>query len=187
MLGQRARYLWADGDLDLAWTVAAIEGTTAQAAVAAYGGEQQTEFVGRMEFAQAFVPEGDLGEYFLIQVKSHGRHVVVIENNGWLGTRTEIAQRVSKGGKRFFSVYWSPSGDRLVEAADGRLVTSLEPLSIGDAAGEGHNRPDWLRDIAFTTDGLHSTMLAVLEQRTGLAVHRQWLDEQLPTYRIPGH
>lgn len=185
MLGDRERYLWVDDDFDLAWTVAVVEGATEQSAVAAYGGNRQAEPVGRMEFPQAFVAEDDLGDYFFIQLVSLGQHTLVIENNGWLGTVPEIVQRASVGGG-FFSVYWSPSGDRIVQAVNGELVASFEPLSVGEVSGEGDVCPAWLRDVVFTTEGLHSTMLAVMEWQTGLVFDRQWLRERLPTYRIPG-
>lgn len=186
MLGHRERYLWVDDDFDLAWTVAVIEGVTEQATVAAYSGDQQAEPVGQLEFAQAHVAEDDLGGYFLIQVMSFGRHILVIENNGWLGADRDVARRVSGVGGRFFGLYWSPTGDRIIQAIDGELVAWVEPLSIGDARGEGDIYPDWLRDIVFTTEGLHSTMLAVMERQTGLAFNQEWLHERLPTYRIPG-
>jgi hypothetical protein len=186
MLERHERYLWADNDFDLAWTVAAIEGTTAQDAVAAYSGGEPAEPVGQMEFGRAYVPEDDLGDYFIIQVMLHGRRIVVIENNGWLGTNRQIAQRASSAGGRFFSVYWSPSGDRIVQAINGELVASFEPLSIGDTSSEGDTHPEWLRDTVFSTEGLHSTMLAVLEEQTGIAFDPQWLRKELQTYRIPG-
>jgi hypothetical protein len=184
MLGHRERYLWVDNDFDLAWTVAVVEGGTERSTVAAYGGNRQAEPVGEVEFAQAHVAEDDLGDFFLIQTMSYGRHTVIVENNGWLGADRDVARRASAAGGRFFSVYWSPAGDRVVQAVDGELVAWFEPLSIGDTSGEGNLYPDWLHDFVFTTDGLHSTMLAVMEQQTGLAFNRGWLHEPLPTYRI---
>jgi Family of unknown function (DUF6461) len=186
MLERGERYLWADNDFDLAWTVAVIKGTTARDAVGAYSGGEPVEPIGQMEFTRAFVPEDDLGDYVIIQVMPHGQHTVVIENNGWLGTSQEIAQRASSAGGQFFSVYWSPSGDRIVQAINGQLVASFEPLSIGDTGSEGDTHPEWLHDTVFSTEGLHSTMLAVLEEQTGIAFDPQWLRNELPTYRIPG-
>lgn len=186
MLVERERYLWVDDELDLSWTVAVIDGATEQTAVAAYSGGRRSEFVGRREFAQAYVSEDDLGEYFLIQVIPQGRRIVVLENNGWLGTNREVAQRASSARGRFFSVYWSPSGDRIVQAADGEILAWFDPLSAGGTCGGGDIYPGWLRDVVFSTDGLHSTMLAVLEWQTGQGFSRRWLHEELPTYRIFG-
>lgn len=183
MLEQRQHHLWVDDDYDLAWTVAAIEGRTEDEVVDAYSGGR-SEPVGWMEFSKAYVPEDDLGDYFMIQILSHGRHVVVIENNGWLGTRKEIVRRASVNGE-LFSLYWSPAGDRVVQATNGTITAWFEPLSVGDASGEGDTHPDWLRDVVFTTEGLHSTMLALMEQQSGLNFNRGWLSTSLPTYRIP--
>lgn len=53
------------------------------------------------------MPLDELGTYGLVQVRQEGRHVVLIENNGWLGKSAEIARNASANGGSFLSVFWN--------------------------------------------------------------------------------
>ena len=132
----------ADDDDDLAWTVAVVGGRTKAEVVLAYGGDPERP-IGSLRFDATFdlVPEDDLGRYFFIQTLTDGDHVVVLENNGWAGADAGLACRVSRDGGTFFSVYWSPSGTRIVQAADGVLVADFDPLFVGQPAGAGDTYP----------------------------------------------
>jgi len=45
--------------------------------------------------------------------------------------------------------------------------------------------PQWITGVTIDLDRLRSTALALMEQQTGLALDREWLNEKRPTYRIP--
>jgi Family of unknown function (DUF6461) len=167
--------------------VAVVDGSGEAEVIRAYGGEPHRS-AGALPFDAVLnlVPEEDLGKYSFAQTLVHAGHVVVIENNGWAGKDTELAQRASHGG-RFVSVYWSPTGTRVVEAIGGTLTADFDPLYTTDDAAEppaGETYPEWLNDVSFPMDHLQAAMLDALEQRTGVAFERDWLSLQLETYRV---
>jgi len=177
------RYQWANEDYDLSWTVAAVEGRTEAEVIRAYGGDPEHP-IGSMTFADTvtLVPEEELGEWFVIQTMTTGRHVVALENNGWLGTRPELAERVTADGGTFFSVQWSPVASRIVQAEDSKLLADFEPLFAGEDTGE--LVPQWAREAVFAADGLRAAMLQAMEEQAGLTFDRTWLEAPLRTYRV---
>ncbi|MGX7824522.1 DUF6461 domain-containing protein [Actinokineospora sp. 24-640] len=182
-LEQLRRYAWADEDPDLAWTLAVATGRTADEVVTAYGGDPDRGV--DIVFGDAHVGPDELGAVFLVQLMAGPQHIVAIENNGWLGTRTEVAEKASADGGHFLSVFWNLNGDyKVTEAQDGRLTASFDPLGIERSAPPGDTYPDWLADVVFTVDALHAVLLSVVEERTDLAVDRAWLNEALPTFTI---
>lgn len=184
-LEQVRRYRWADDDSDLAWTLAVVTGRTADEVILAYGGDP-TQKPADLRFAEAQVSPDELGAYSLVQVRHEGGYVVVIENNGWLGKHVETAERASQRDGSFLSVFWNLNANyKVVQAKDGKLAASFDPLSIQNSVPIGETFPDWITEVVFTNDSLHAILLAVVEQQTGLAFDPVWLTEPQPTYRVP--
>ena len=52
-------------------------------------------------------------------------------------------------------------------------------------AGANDILPGWVGDNDFPIEHLKSSCLAAMEQQTGLAFDRAWLERKLSTYRIP--
>lgn len=185
MPGVTDKYSWIGQDYDLVWTVAVIDDVAGPEVLRAYGAdpEQQPQM---LTFRQAGVPEEDFGTYFYLQLLSHAGRVVAIENNGWSGDVPEIARRATKSGGRFFSVYWSMTGVyRITQAVHGTVVAHFDPLAVGYPLGDADLHPRWINDTAIDPANPRAACLALLEQQTGLAFDRAWLDTKLPTYRIP--
>lgn len=181
------RYRWVDDpDLDLAWTVATITGRTADEVVQTYGGDP-ADPVGELTYEGAGVPYDDFGKYFHLQILVPDGHVVAIENNGWSGTLPETGRRASANGAAFFSVYWSPSADRLMQAVDGTVTAYFNPLRYDPADDRFDVYPAWAAGAGLEHDGTDAgpICMALMEQQTGLAFQPEWLDLALPTYRIP--
>jgi hypothetical protein len=184
-LDQVRRYGWADEDPDLAWTLAVVTGRAIDDVIRAYAGDPDQEPTS-LRFAQAQVPPDELGAYSLIQVRQEAARVVLIENNGWLGKRAEVAQRASGSDGTFLSVFWSLNANyKVVQAENGRLTASFDPLSVRHPAPAGETYPDWITEVVFTHESLNAVLLAVVEQQTGLVFDPVWLAEPMPTYRIP--
>jgi hypothetical protein len=100
--------------------------------------------------------------------------VVAIEPNGWVGSLPETAERASTNGGWFFSVYWSPSGYQILQAANGQVTGRFDPNFIGTAAGTSDLLPGWVEPDDFPLEQLRSACLAAMEQQTGVAV-RAWM------------
>lgn len=184
-LEQVRRHRWADEDADLAWTLAVVTGRTTNEVIRAYGGDPDQEPT-VLRFAEAQVPPDELGAYSLVQVRQDGGRVVLIENNGWLGKRAEIAERASEHNGSFLGVFWNLNANyKVIQAKNGKLTASFDPLSVQHPAPVGETYPDWITDVVFTDDSLHAILLAVVEQQTGLVLDPAWLAEPVPTYRIP--
>lgn len=178
------RYEWVDKEYDLVWTVGVVEGRTEADVVRAYGGNPSQPAEPRV-FEEAWVPQEHFGDYFHIQTLTHVRYVVAIEPNGWIGSIPEIARRASTGG-RFLSVFWNINGNyKIVQAIDGQVVACFNPMSIDGLPERGELRPPWIEGRRIGLHHLRSTCLALVEEQTGLAFDRKWLDIKLPVYRAP--
>src|SRR5262245_43236177 len=193
------RYAWADRDYGLSWTFAVVPGCGRADAIRAHGGDPGQEHQA-LTFAEACVQdEEDFGVVSLVQAREERQHVLMIENNGWLGiSAREIAQRASADGRDFIAVHWGvQSTPFIAQARDGQSLAFFEPLQFAIDPEQGSptprrqppiaegTYPDWLADTEFRLGSVYSTMLAIVEQQTGLAFDRAWLDEPMPTYRIP--
>lgn len=166
-------------EADLAWTLAVVEGRSVDDVVRAYRGES----VGAATFVDSAVPEEDFGEYFHVQVFARGAHVLAVENNGWCGSSPTIACAASIGG-RFLSVYWAPENFSIHQAINGDLTAAFDPVMVGLPAGERDLHPDWITGVDFRAEPIQPLCLALVEQQTGLAFDRRWLDVPWPTYRV---
>jgi hypothetical protein len=181
----RNKYAWADEDYDLAWTVAVVEGLDPGYLLALYGGSPAAS-LGRLTFAEAMRQRTDhFDDYSVFQILGHDRQLVAIEPNGWTGNMPEIARRATASGGTFFSVYWSPSTFQILQAKDGQVTGSFDPNFIGLPAGANDLLPGWVGDDDFPLEQLKASCMAAMEQQTGVAFDRAWLDKPLPTYRIP--
>lgn len=177
------RHRWVQ-ERDIAWTVAAVSGSSESDVIRAYGGDPDKP-IGHLAFADVpWVPDDDMGDFFYLQILTHDKHVVAIEKNGWAGLNAHLAERASQGGS-FFAVYWSPVATRIVEAVKGELVADFEPLLAASLTGDGDLQPAWTSEIVFTTETLEAEMMEAMEQRTGLAFDPNWLEFELTTFRIP--
>lgn len=168
------RYRWADEEFDLAWTVAVVQGRDAADVIPVYGGDPARP-VGEFVFAGLADLQGDLDNpRHHLQVIVHRGAVVVVEWNGWTGLVPEIARRCSVGG-RFFAVHWSLSSNpRVNDAVDGRVAANFEIFAGTPGLAE-----------VVDVGALRSTALALMEQRTGTAFERGWLDDVRAAYRVP--
>lgn len=180
------RYAWADDPaLDLTWCVSAIEGSDATAVVRTFGGDPERSTP--MTFHEAEADAGEhFGEYTNLLVFSHDKHVVAMDSYGYGGTVPEIARRTSARGGRFFSFHVDMNGNsRIVQAENGTVTAFFEPLFVNDRDLSHPWRPAWVEDVRFPAGHLQAACLATMEEQTGVAFDRSWLDTALPTYRVP--
>jgi hypothetical protein len=108
------RYGWADNE-GLLWTAAVVEGRSEAEVIRGYGGDPDHP-VGAMPFAATepdlyrpvpldlpanLIPAPiDEGKVY-VQILTHGRYVVALENNGFAGADPTLARRLSQSGGRF--------------------------------------------------------------------------------------
>jgi hypothetical protein len=180
------KYAWTS-DVE-AWTVAVVEARPAQDVIRIYGGDP-ADPVGEYYFAQARDLQGGSDSLkFHVQTIELDNHIVAIENNGWTGSVPEIARRCSEHNGRFFSVYWNVNAfGILTQAINGRITAYFESLYpiAPEPPQPGEIRPTWAMGQEIEPESAWRACLALMEQQTGLAFDPQWLNEPLPTYRIP--
>ncbi|GLZ43204.1 DUF6461 domain-containing protein [Actinokineospora sp. NBRC 105648] len=179
-------YLWIeDPSLDLVWTIAVVRSTSVDRVVRTYGGDPSQPVEMTFQEAEADAAEQP-GAYFNAQAFSAGHHVVVIENNGWSGSVPELGRRASVDDSHYFSFYHSHTGNRVLQAVDGQVTACFDPMFVGYPAAQADLTPDWTAGLEAEFEKHYkATCLAVMEQQTSVAFDRAWLDEKLPTYRIP--
>jgi Family of unknown function (DUF6461) len=195
--GARNRYDWANG-MD-PWTASVIEDRSEAEVIRAYGGDPDHS-IGTMPFAAVMdiqlrenfhdvgidgpappTQRRENGTYLYIQTIAHDRYVVVLENNGFIGTDANLARHLSQHGGRFFSVFWNVNAvTRIVQAIDGKLIADFEPLFQHSS---GYGIPTWRTDGMFPMGRVQSGMVEAMTQQTGLVFEREWLDKPLPVYR----
>jgi hypothetical protein len=113
--------------------------------------------------------------------------VLIAENNGWEGSRPEVAEAVSRGGK-LASVYWSVNADMsFVYAEDGMVLAWFDPLLVeqawSGAAPESIAEP--CEDLEFGVSRARSDALVLLQRLTGVRLDRSWLEEPHRCVDIP--
>jgi hypothetical protein len=171
-----------------AWTVSVMPRRPVEEVVQIYG-RDQAEPMGELAFADMEHHRGsDLRRVEpFVQVLHHDEHTVTLENAGWSGSLPEIARRCSAGGGWFFSVSWNIHAAGMVtQAVDGTIVAYFESLfSIEPEPRGGDRRPEWAIGPEVEPELAWQVCMAQLEQQTGVAVEKTWLDEPYPTYRIP--
>jgi uncharacterized protein DUF6461 len=169
-----ARFAWVeDGERLSAACFTAVVGVEADEAVTRLGGLLETER--RATFAEAFNPYPD-AQYVVFDEVAPG--VLLAENNGWEGSRPELAQALSRGG-RLAGVYWSVNADMsFVYAVDGVLLTRFDPLLVEQpwAGAEPRALDGLVADLPFGADAPRAASFALLERLTGMSVGLEWLD-----------
>lgn len=182
------RYAWAC-DFE-ALTVAVIHGRTADDVLRSYGADPDRP-LGDFPFAQADDVRqlgNDGGESNLMILHTEAAPAVIaLENNGYSGAVPEIARRCSAGGGRFFSVYWNVNAfGTVIEAIDGTVTAYFEYLHpIAPKVALGEKRPSWAIGEKLDVSVAEAACFALMEQRTGVALDRYWLNEPRPVYAIP--
>lgn len=167
------KYLWAESDDIMGWTVAVIVGPPDQDVVRAYGGNPDQP-VRRMMFDEAWRADGDQ-----LRLWRQGDWVVAIEPNGVRGKNRDLARRLSAKGGRFFSASWNANGRWfIVEATDGALTAAFDVVR----RGAEDLIPDWATSV--TTDYVGALCLALMELRTGCVAEPSWITYPTLTYSL---
>ena len=112
----------------------------------------------------------------MMAIRDLGPWMLVVEVNGWQGSRPEVLRRVSAGG-RALSAYWNVNGTtRFSYAVAGRLLTAFEVMSPGRRQGAD---PDCLEEarsgLPWETGEWVPLMLALASRVTGLRAEPEWL------------
>ena len=120
------QYAWVEDDEELsAACFTAVTGVGVEEVVRRFGADPTAERTAT--FAEAF--NALTGTAPLLYDELDG-DVLVAENNGWQGSRPEVLEGVSRGG-RAASVYWSVNADMaFVYAVDGVVVAWFDPLLV---------------------------------------------------------
>lgn len=120
-----------------------------------------------------------LADQPLIAVRNLGSWLLVIEINGWQGSRPEVLRRVS-AGSRAVSAYWNVNAvTRFSYASAGRMLTAFEAMSPGRRDGDD---PDSLQELSaglpWESGEWVPLMLALMARVTGIKAVPEWLDEE---------
>ncbi len=112
-----------------------------------------------------------------VAVRDLGSWLLVVEVNGWQGSRPEVLRRVSAGG-RAVSAYWNVNlTTRFSYAVDGRVLTAFEVMSPDRRHGAD---PDCLEEaragLPWETGEWVPLMLALASRVTGLRIEPEWFD-----------
>lgn len=115
-----------------------------------------------------------------VAVRDLGSWLLVVEVNGWQGSRPEVLRRVSAGG-RAVSAYWNVNlTTRFSYAVDGRVLTAFEVMSPDRRHGAD---PDCLEEsragLPWETDEWVPLMFALASRVTGLRIEPEWFNGDL--------
>ena len=110
-------------------------------------------------------------------VRDLGSWLLVVEVNGWQGSRPEVLRRISAGG-RAVSAYWNVNlTTRFSYAVDGRVLTAFEVMSPDRRHGAD---PDCLEEaragLPWETGEWVPLMLALASRVTGLRIEPEWFN-----------
>jgi hypothetical protein len=118
-----------------------------------------------------------------LAVRSLGPWTLVVEVNGWQGSRPEVLERVC-AGTRAVSAYWNVNGGtRFCYASEGRVLVAFDALFPDRREGadpdclEGLRAGLWPDDPDEDEDADEVAMMLALAARvTGLAPVPEWLE-----------
>lgn len=112
-----------------------------------------------------------------VAVRDLGSWLLVVEVNGWQGSRPEVLRRISAGG-RAVSAYWNVNlTTRFSYAAGGRVLTAFEVMSPGRRHGADPDCMEEVRAGLPWEDGEWvPLMLALASRVTGLRIEPQWFN-----------
>jgi hypothetical protein len=111
-----------------------------------------------------------------IAVREVGEWLLVVEVNGWQGSRPEVLRRVSAAG-RAVSVYWNVNATtRFSYAVSGRLLTAFEAMTPGRRFGADPDALETVRSgLPWATGDWVPLLLALAARVTGVPVRPEWL------------
>ena len=119
-------------------------------------------------------------EVYAIQVAEVGDWLVMVEPNGYLSSRPQTVEPLSRGGTAV-SVFWNVNAVMSVAVArGGKLVREFDPLLFDAASSPGRgDRPPAELDLAFGQDGSDPRALALefAARLTGAGMEPAWLLE----------
>lgn len=112
----------------------------------------------------------------MMAIRELGSWLLVVEVNGWQGSRPEVLRRVCAGG-RAASAYWNVNGTtRFSYAADGQVLTAFEAMSPDQRHGA---EPDSLEQaragLPWDTGEWVPLMLALVSRVTGFRLEPEFL------------
>ena len=112
-----------------------------------------------------------------VAVREVGEWLLVVEVNGWQGSRPEVLRRVSAGG-RVVSVYWNVNmTTRFSYAVSGQLLTAFEAMTPGRRFGADPDVLETVRaGLPWATGGSVPLLLALAARVTGVGVRPDWLE-----------
>lgn len=112
-----------------------------------------------------------------VAVRNLGSWLLVVEVNGWQGSRPEVLRRISAGG-RAVSAYWNVNlTTRFSYAAGGRVLTAFEVMSPGRRHGADPDCMEEVRAGLPWEDGEWvPLMLALASRVTGLRIEPEWFN-----------
>ncbi len=171
------RYSWVDAGEErlTAACFTVVVGHDPDEVVKRFGGDLESERMATFEAAF-----NDYPDTMHLLFDRIGSAVLVAENNGWEGSRWEVAESVSRGA-RYASVYWSVNADMtFVYAADGVIVAWFDPLLIEHEWTGSDPEPvrELTRDLPFGLEAALAASFALVERLTGIRVEGSWLDEE---------
>ncbi len=174
-------FSWAtDTILGDAACLTLTEPATVDAVARAFGGDPAQRRELRLDEAAE-----ELSEAPWVALRPMGSWILAVELNGWQGSRPEILERVSAGG-RAVSAYWNVNGQtQFSYAAAGQLLSAFDAVFPERRTGAD---PDVLapaRDGLPWADALPvPLMLALLARVTGSPLDPSWLDGTLQVLPI---
>jgi hypothetical protein len=178
------RFRWVrDSVLRDAGCVTLVHSGDLPAVVRAFGGDPDGARRLSLAAAENLALDGASDELVASQwiaVRMLPPWILVVEVNGWQGSRPEVLTRVS-AGTRAVSAYWNENaGTQFSCAVAGQLLTTFDAVFPGRREGTDPDSLEALRaDLDWDGDELVSPMLALAARVTGQALDRQWLDGEL--------
>jgi hypothetical protein len=167
------RYAWVDDERLMAACFTIVEGADHDRIVQVFGGDLSTER--RWTFEEAFNDYPSTQQLVFDRIDGF---VLVAENNGWEGSRPEVAEAASAAG-RYAGVYWSVNADMtFVYAIEGVVIAWFDPLLIEHewSGSDPGSLAELTRDLPFGVGSPRAASFALMERLTGLRIERSWLD-----------
>ena len=160
-------------DALMAVCVTIVTGLDAAEAVRRLGGNVATERASTFDEAFNAYPET---AHVLFDALPRG--VLLVENNGWEGSRPEVASKLSRDGE-LVSIYWSVNAHmRFMYAVDGDVVVWFDPLLVEQswAGSDPEALDEHTNDLEFGEERALEDSFLLAELVTGVAVQREWFD-----------
>src|ERR1700691_3663128 len=112
-----------------------------------------------------------------IAVRDVGEWLLVVEVNGWQGSRPEVLRRVSAGG-RVVSVYWNVNATtRFSYAVSGQLLTAFEAMTPDRRWGADPDALEAARSgLPWATGDWVPLLLALAARVAGVRMRPEWLE-----------